>query len=239
MATSTDELDKTICIIGSGAAGLITAHTLIRDGFRHVDLVSRDRSAGGVWAAERVYPGLVINNVHGEFRFSPLPMPPPRDWRSTGGRLSGEDMQYYMESFEEHFLKGRVRYNTEVLKIKRVAEKNKKAAPTLAPLQWVISVQDKQTGVSSELKYDRVVLCSGGCHTPSTPPALAPESAEVKGFRGLVIHSSELGAKQEAILDAVKPSTEDRECGTVLIVGGGKSAQDAAAFFAMRGKRFP
>ena len=62
MATnSTEELEKTVCIIGSGAAGLITAHTLIRDGFKHVDVISRDKSAGGVWAAERVYPGLVIN----------------------------------------------------------------------------------------------------------------------------------------------------------------------------------
>ena len=62
MATSTtDELDRTICIIGSGAAGLITAHTLVRDGFTHVDVISRDRSAGGVWAAERIYPGLIIN----------------------------------------------------------------------------------------------------------------------------------------------------------------------------------
>ena len=59
--TSADELDKAICIIGSGAAGLITAHTLIRDGFKNVDVISRDKSAGGVWAAERVYPGLVIN----------------------------------------------------------------------------------------------------------------------------------------------------------------------------------
>lgn len=59
--TSADELDKSICIIGSGAAGLITAHTLIRDGFKNVDVISRDKSAGGVWAAERVYPGLVIN----------------------------------------------------------------------------------------------------------------------------------------------------------------------------------
>ena len=61
MDTSRDELEKSICVIGSGAAGLITAHTLIHDGFKHVDVISRDRSAGGVWAAERIYPGLLIN----------------------------------------------------------------------------------------------------------------------------------------------------------------------------------
>lgn len=38
-----------------------------------------------------------------------------------------------------------------------------------------------------------------------------------------------LGTEAERILDAVKPSTEDRDCGTVLIVGGGKSAQEYVA----------
>ena len=62
MGTSdSPELSKTVCVIGSGAAGLITAHTLLRDGFTNVDVISRDSSAGGIWAAERVYPGLVIN----------------------------------------------------------------------------------------------------------------------------------------------------------------------------------
>lgn len=88
-------------------------------------------------------------------------MPQPRDWKATGGRLCGEDMQYYMESFEEHFLNGKIRYHTEVLKIQRAVKKNGKAASSTAPLQWLISVQDKKTGACSELKYDRVVLCSG------------------------------------------------------------------------------
>lgn len=57
----TDELTKSICVVGSGAAGLITAHTLLRDGFTNVSILSRDRSAGGVWAEERVYPELSIN----------------------------------------------------------------------------------------------------------------------------------------------------------------------------------
>lgn len=51
---------QTIGIIGAGAAGLVTAHTLIRDGF-DVQIITRDKSAGGVWAKERVYPGLNLN----------------------------------------------------------------------------------------------------------------------------------------------------------------------------------
>lgn len=47
-------------IIGAGAAGLITAHVLLQDGF-NVQVITRDMSVGGVWAQQRVYPGLTIN----------------------------------------------------------------------------------------------------------------------------------------------------------------------------------
>lgn len=47
-------------VIGSGPAGLVTAHTLVKDGFK-VQILTRDSSPGGVWAAERVYPGVALN----------------------------------------------------------------------------------------------------------------------------------------------------------------------------------
>ena len=52
---------KTVGIIGAGAAGLITAHILLQDGFEDVQLLTRDKSAGGVWARQRIYPGVAIN----------------------------------------------------------------------------------------------------------------------------------------------------------------------------------
>ncbi len=53
--------EQRIAVIGSGAAGIISAHTLIQDGFKHVEILTRDSTAGGVWSKERVYPGLKIN----------------------------------------------------------------------------------------------------------------------------------------------------------------------------------
>lgn len=49
-----------IGIIGAGAAGLITAQVLIQDGF-NVQLITRDRSVGGVWSEQRIYPNLALN----------------------------------------------------------------------------------------------------------------------------------------------------------------------------------
>lgn len=51
---------STVCVVGAGAAGLITAKTLIDDGF-FVTVLTRDRSPGGIWSEERVYPGLSLN----------------------------------------------------------------------------------------------------------------------------------------------------------------------------------
>jgi cation diffusion facilitator CzcD-associated flavoprotein CzcO len=54
-------LFETVGIIGSGIAGLITAHVLLQDGFKSVEVLTRDKSVGGVWSEERVYFGLRIN----------------------------------------------------------------------------------------------------------------------------------------------------------------------------------
>lgn len=90
-------------------------------------------------------------SVYGEFRFSKLPMPPPVDERETGGRLSGEDMCNYLESFSDKYLQGKFRFNTEVVNIKREAS------------QWLVKVQHRRTGQEKTLNYSRIILCTGVC----------------------------------------------------------------------------
>ena len=54
-------LSEPVGIIGSGIAGLITAHILLQDGVENDEVLTRDNSVGGVWSEERIYPGLRIN----------------------------------------------------------------------------------------------------------------------------------------------------------------------------------
>lgn len=56
-----DPRSGAVGIIGAGAAGLITGYTLLQDGFEDIQLLTRDTTPGGIWAEERVYPGLTIN----------------------------------------------------------------------------------------------------------------------------------------------------------------------------------
>ncbi|KAF9012085.1 FAD/NAD-P-binding domain-containing protein [Hymenopellis radicata] len=219
---------NTVGIIGSGAAGLITAHVLRQDGF-NVQIISRDKTPGGVWSTKRVYKGLTINNVHGEFRFSPMPMPPPADSSKTGGRLQGEDMRDYMQAFSDRFLQNTIRYNTEVLQIERTDDE-------LSP--WSVTVRNTTTSSQEVLRFSRLVLCTGGCETPKIPSYLSQAAADYVGFKGLIIHSRNFAASLDDLLTAVQPiSIKPENPHHVVVVGGGKSAQDAASFLANQGRK--
>lgn len=98
---------------------------------------------------------LVLLSVHGEHRFSALPMPSPEGHTKTGGRLSGYDVQRYLEDFGARFLNGKIRFETEVLNIRR-GDHGK---------GWSVRVRDTKSASPDTavqvLHYPRIVLCSG------------------------------------------------------------------------------
>jgi dimethylaniline monooxygenase (N-oxide forming) len=94
---------------------------------------------------------LTPSSVHGEFNFSPLPMPPPTRQEKTGNRLAGEDMSAYMDKFAETFLSDRIRYETEVTDIRRGKDGS----------SWEVEVQNLKTNTKEVLSYARIVLCTG------------------------------------------------------------------------------
>lgn len=82
-------------------------------------------------------------------------MPPPVDAQKTGGRLTGFDMCNYLESFTDRFLKGLVRYETEVLSIRR-------DHTTVSTKEgWLVDVENKGSDTRETLKYSKIVLCTG------------------------------------------------------------------------------
>ncbi|KAI0058580.1 FAD/NAD-P-binding domain-containing protein [Artomyces pyxidatus] len=214
-----------VAVIGAGPAGLITAHTLVQDGFE-VQILTRDKTVGGVWREGRVYPDLQINSVNGELSFSSLEMPQPD---TVWGRLTGSDLNAYMEAFAAAYLHEKIRLETEVVRIQRGASGS----------GWLVDVEDKRTGESDSLSFARIVLCTGGCNTPTVPDSLSPAAAESVGFKGPVFHSKYFRSRLDDVLDAVKPiGPEGREAAdSVIVVGGGKSAQDVAAYLANEGRK--
>ena len=170
-----------------------------------------------------------VFSVHGEFRFSPLPMPPPMFKAKTGNRLCGEDMTAYMGRFPDTFLAGKIRFETEILDIRRGRDGS----------GWEVEVLDLRTSNKEVLSYARVVLCTGvcpsdftfplfqhsssqGCSQAHVPETLSAMSGERAGFRGLVVHSSEFASRVDQILSEAQVNPDY----SVVVVGGGKSAQE-------------
>ncbi|KAJ8076414.1 hypothetical protein PM082_000837 [Marasmius tenuissimus] len=209
--------EVSVCVIGAGAAGIITAHTLIQDGFRNLQVLTRDETVGGVWSKERVYPGLNINNVRGEFQFSPLRM---ETSANDNVRLTGQDMAAYMHHFAEKYLWGHIRFGTEVMNICRENG------------SWVVLVKNRRDSSEERLVFNKVVLCTGGCSAPQMPDFLSPAKARELGFKGPVFHSSSCANHFDELL-----ATRNEESSHVVVIGGGKSAQDAASYLANSGMK--
>ncbi|KAI0650878.1 FAD/NAD-P-binding domain-containing protein [Trametes meyenii] len=212
-----------IAIIGAGVAGLITAHTLLRDGFTDVQILTRDAQVGGVWARDRIYPGLYLNNVHGEYRFSALEMPPPS---VEGGRLTGDDMANYMATFASKFLRGKIQHNIEVSNIRRHTSRK----------GWYLDALNLETGIREPREYARLVLCTGGCSSPCIPTELSPEAVVASGFKGLVFQSANFGTVIDDLIASTVTAEDASDPGTVVVVGGGKSAQDVCSYIANEGR---
>jgi dimethylaniline monooxygenase (N-oxide forming) len=76
----------------------------------------------------------------------------PDDSIKTGGRLSGDDVRQYLEDFAERFLKGKIRFETEVLNVRRRDHGR----------GWKLLVRDRRTGGSEKVSYfSRIILCTG------------------------------------------------------------------------------
>ena len=64
-----------LVIIGAGVHGLAMAKTYLEVNPKDkVQLLDSQASIGGVWAKERLYPGLKTNNMIGTYEFSDFPM---------------------------------------------------------------------------------------------------------------------------------------------------------------------
>ncbi|HYW13255.1 MAG TPA: NAD(P)-binding domain-containing protein [Longimicrobium sp.] len=160
-------------IIGAGLSGLVTAKTLLEEGF-DVTLFEKDDEAGGVWARSRRYPGLHTQNPRDTYAFSDFPMP-----RTYPEFPSGEQTQAYLAAYADHFgVTEHIRFRTQV----------RHAAP--AGDGWTVRSSSVDGGGTRTERFDFLAICNGTFCEPHIP-----------GFRGLdafrdaggtVLHSTQL-----------------------------------------------
>ncbi|KAL7282731.1 LOW QUALITY PROTEIN: hypothetical protein ACG7TL_004205 [Trametes sanguinea] len=147
------------------------------------------------------------------------------------GRLSGEELSSYFQSFAHKFLDGKILYGKEVQQIRRDASGD----------GWEVDVLSIGDGTTETRNYARIVLCTGGCSNPRIPHELSPKAAVAAGFTGPVIHTAEFAERMQELLTCARPATsvgaKFAEEPSVIVVGGGKSAHDMCASLANEGRK--
>jgi dimethylaniline monooxygenase (N-oxide forming) len=83
------------------------------------------------------------------------------DFKATGGRLSGDDMRLYMENYTDSFLSKNIRYNVEVINMRRISPD----ASQTDTSRWVVTISNIFNNTNGrtrdELTFDKIVLCTG------------------------------------------------------------------------------
>jgi cation diffusion facilitator CzcD-associated flavoprotein CzcO len=155
--------DPRIVIIGAGVAGIATAVTLQRAGFRNFTILEKGADVGGVWHWNH-YPGLTCDVPSQLYQFSFAPRP---DW--TGIFAPGEEIQRYLRDVVDQFgLQDRLRVNSEVV------------SAVFTGTTWQITTAD-----GAGLEADFVVAATGVLHHPFTPDIPGLDS-----FDGDVVHTA-------------------------------------------------
>ncbi|KAF2097856.1 FAD/NAD(P)-binding domain-containing protein, partial [Rhizodiscina lignyota] len=200
-----------LLIVGAGWHGLAMAKTFLEVcPNENVLIVDSAASIGGVWAHERVYPGLKTNNLIGSYEFSDFPMTPEKYGCKQKSHIPGATVHKYLCDAAQHFdITRRVRLKTKVQTARLVEDSS-----------WIVdtvALSDSESPGNGDnlqtILARRLVIATGTTSEPFRP-TFVNEST----FAGPIVHSKEL-REQSQVLGAAS---------SIVVVGGNKSAFDVA-----------
>jgi Pyridine nucleotide-disulphide oxidoreductase len=166
-------------------------------------------SIGGVWAKDRLYPGLKSNNMLGTYEYSDFPMDEPTFGVKPGQHVPGDVVHKYLQCYAERFdIYRRIRFRCKVDSAKK--EKN----------GWILRISAENSEPQSQLWTEKLIVATGLMSEP-----LLPKFTGSSTFRAPLFHCRDFAAHRD-LLDSAK---------TVAILGGSKSAWDVAYEFASSG----
>lgn len=210
-----------VIVIGAGCAGLPAAKNYLQiEPAISLLLIDANRSIGGVWAKENLYPGLKTNNLLGTYEFPDFPMHEGFGVKK-GEHISGEACHEYLRQYAEKFdLMKRTLLETKVKTVEKI-EKG-----------WNLNLQSvKNDGPDGQKQGTRFVTCTklmvatGLTNRPAPIDILGSES-----FNAPIISFASLGANFPILLN--DPSIKQ-----VTVIGMGKAAYDSVYLLATSGKR--
>ena len=168
-------------------------------------VLDNQATVGGVWAKERLYPGLKTNNMLGSIAYSDFPLDEKTFDVKAGEPISGEVVYEYLYRYAQEFdLLRRIRFNTNVETVERKYGGG-----------WIIKSKGNPI-------LARKLVVSTGLTSQPFMPAIAGSEA----FGAPIFHAKSLHEEVPAVSKVAK---------NVVILGGSKSAYDAAYAFATSG----
>ena len=171
-------------------------------------------SVGGVWAKERLYPGLKTNNLLGTYEFSDFPMGFERFGVKPGQHITGEAVHDYLAQFTEHFdLMSRMCLRQKV-----------ESAELLDNGTWLLHIVSAESG-QSHPETQTVVASKLVVATGLTSKPFVPIFAGQENFNRDLFHAKELRDRAHNLENAKQ----------VVVLGGNKSAWDTCFFAAKTG----
>ena len=206
---------KLILTLNTGWNGLVNAKTFIEvNPSAKVIIFDKAKTIGGVWAKERLYPGLKSNNMVGNYEFSDFPMTEERFGVKSGQHVPGSVVHEYLLQYAEEFdIQHRIRFSSEI----QTAELQEESSG------WLLTVLSKlgSSGCSqsSHVRAQRLIVATGLTSDP-----FIPNIAGHQDFGALSFHSKEFGDHADSLNTARN----------VVVYGSSKSAWDVAYEYASR-----
>ncbi|KAF8533366.1 hypothetical protein BDD12DRAFT_799267 [Trichophaea hybrida] len=197
----------TVCIIGAGWFGLVTAKTYLQiDPTIALTILESSSSLGGTWNRSRVHPYLLAQQRYGAYEFADLPIPTDDVSDLKTAFIPSEILHACMQTYAEKFgVADKVRFNTTVTGVEKDGD------------GWAVWIGDKRE------RFDKLIMATGLTSTPVIP------EIPREGFTAEVFHTANMGEKYEWLVSD--------KVSRVAIYGGGKSAQDAVYLCVKHGKQ--
>lgn len=201
-----------LAIIGAGIHGLSMLKAY-RDVHPNASIVVLDKgnSIGGVWAKDRLYPGLHTNNHFNTFEFSDLKMS-TQGYNPARDHIPGEHVNEYLQQYAKEFgLHKYIRPGSRVISAFDEGEDG-----------WMVSIEQNYEGKQRRyhLRATKMVVATGLTSEPFVPTIDGEDD-----FGAPIYHTSQL-VKAEDGLGTFKK---------VAILSGAKFSWDIACAYASAG----
>jgi cation diffusion facilitator CzcD-associated flavoprotein CzcO len=192
--------------LSPGFSGLAVAKTYLEvNPSAKLLILDTASSVGGVWAKERLYPGLKSNNLLGTYEFSDFPMDPENFGIKPGQHIPGEIVHKYLASYAERFdLVSRIRFETKVQSAEHKSDGG-----------WVL-----KTAKGDDIATKKLVIATGLTSDPCIPAFVGSDT-----FGAPLFHMRNFKDNEDTL----------KTTKNVVVFGGAKSGWDAVYAYASTG----